>query len=49
MRNIELMHKQFGAENGFCRNCSHYKEKWQWDRKYRKCKVYGDSNYEATD
>jgi hypothetical protein len=47
-RKIDAMHQYYGYGDGCCQDCPHFVEKL-WDRKYFKCKVYGDSNSEATD
>lgn len=47
-RKIDLMHQIYGFGSGFCGLCPHFSEK-VWSRAYHKCKVYGDSNSEATD
>lgn len=49
IRKIALMHRMFGrCEGHTCGECSNLEEKL-WDRVYRKCMVYGDSNSEASD
>ena len=50
LRKIDLMHKHFGVCDGHtCRECSNLVEEPYHGRMYRKCKVYGQSNSEATD
>ena len=48
IRKIDAMHHYYGFGVGFCRDCPHFRSK-EYNRKYHKCMVYGDSNSEATD
>ena len=49
IRKIDAMYKYYGiAEKGMCGDCPHFLEK-EYGRKYFKCRVYGNSNSEATD
>ena len=48
LRKIDAMHFYYGFGTGLCQNCPHFVKK-DWNRKYHKCLVYGDSNSEATD
>lgn len=50
LRKIALMHKFFGICDGHtCGECSDLVEEPYHGKMYRKCKVYGQSNSEATD
>ena len=50
LRKIDLMHKFFGICDGHtCGECSTHVEKPYHGKMNRKCKVYGQSNSEATD
>ena len=50
LRKIDLMHKFFGiCEGHTCGECSNLVEEPYHGKMYRKCKVYGQSNSEATD
>lgn len=48
IRKIDAMHHYYGFGVGFCKDCPHFVEK-EWERKFYKCLVYGDTNSEATD
>ena len=48
-RKNEVMYHLFGEiESKKCKDCPHLFSK-QYDKRYYKCKMYGDSNSEATD
>ena len=50
LRKIDLMHRQFGkCEGHTCKECSNLDEYPYHGRTYRKCKVYGATNSEASD
>ncbi|MCL2052270.1 MAG: hypothetical protein FWG91_11190 [Lachnospiraceae bacterium] len=49
MNKIHLMHKLFGIGDGFCKDCRHFTSEKHNLKKYRKCRVYGESRSEATD
>ena len=50
IRKIHLMHKFFGlCEGHACRECSNLVEEPYHGKMYRKCKVYGLTNSEASD
>ena len=50
MRKIEEMHRRFGRRGyGKCKDCPHYTRYKYRDKPYRKCKVYGVTNSEASD
>ena len=49
LRKIDLMHRQFGKCDGHtCGECSNL-ESSLYDRRYYKCKVYGNTRSEASD
>ena len=49
LRKIDLMHRQFGKCDGHtCGECSNL-ESSIYDRRYYKCKVYGNTRSEASD
>lgn len=48
IRKIELMHRQFGQADGYCKNCNHLVTV-KHQKKYRKCKVYGVNTSISTD
>ena len=50
IRKIDLMHREFGKEDGkLCKECSNFlRTRWR-SKTYRKCAVYGDTCSEATD
>ena len=50
VRKIDLMHQQFGrCEAHICGQCDNLISERYHDRTYRKCKVYGLTNSEASD
>ena len=50
LRKLELMYREFGkCENHTCRECSNLVEFEYHSRTYRKCKVYGMTDSEASD
>lgn len=50
VRKLELMHRQFGrCETHVCGECIHLVSERYHDKTYRKCKVYGLTNSEASD
>lgn len=50
LRKIDLMHKFFGiCEGRTCGECSNLVEKPYHGRMYRKCRLYGETNSEASD
>lgn len=49
-RKIDQMYEVFGyAENGYCKDCQHYKKLRYRDQNYRKCEVYGITSSKASD
>ena len=49
IRKIDLMHRRFGkCEGHVCKECSNLTSH-MYDKKYYKCRVYGESYSEATD
>lgn len=48
LRKIEAMHQAYGVTNHFCKDCCNFLHK-KWDKTYRKCLAYGDTNCTATD
>ena len=48
MRKIDAMHHFYGYGVGRCEDCPHFVKKL-FDNAYYKCRVYGNSNSEATD
>ena len=48
MNKIDAMYHYYGVGVGRCGECPHFIRK-VWDRTYHKCRVYGNSNSEATD
>lgn len=51
LRKIELMHHTFGVgpDGYICRYCRNFVRHCHHDRIYQKCKVYGETNSEASD
>ena len=50
LRKLDLMHRQFGKCDGhICGDCSNLEVFDYHGRTYRKCKVYGVTNSEASD
>lgn len=49
VRKIALMHQLFGEANHICGECSNLVYVLHRDKRLRKCKVYGDTNSEASD
>lgn len=51
LRKIELMHHTFGVgpEGCRCGECSNFVRHFYHTRFYQKCKVYGETNSEASD
>ena len=50
VRKLELMHRQFGkSEAHLCGECVHLISERYHGKTYRKCKVYGLTNSEASD
>ena len=49
VRKIDLMHREFGFSPGHrCKECSNLTSHF-YDKRYYKCRVYGESMSEATD
>lgn len=48
MRKIDAMYHYYGQGVGRCEDCPHFVKKL-FDKAYYKCRVYGNSNSEATD
>ena len=48
IRKIDAMHHYYGQGVGRCEDCPHFVKKL-FDKTYYKCRVYGNSNSEATD
>lgn len=49
MKKITLMHEIFGKGAGVCGECNNLEECYGHQKKYFKCRIYGDSNSAATD
>lgn len=50
LKKIDAMHVAFGVSDPErkCSECKYFMEKI-WDKKYFKCRIYGDTNSDATD
>ena len=50
LRKIQLMHQMFGiSEQNKCKDCCHFITERYRGKNYHKCKIYGQTNSEASD
>ena len=50
LRKLDLMHRLFGrCEGHICGECKNFACHTYHSKRYRKCKVYGETNSEASD
>ena len=50
LRKIDKMHQMFGEDKDHkCKDCCHFIRERYRGKTYSKCKIYGQSNSEATD